>query len=867
MTPTGPSAIATFGEVIFNPSLAIARTLLPVTGDAVLSLRLTAALFGIASLLLMFLALKRTVSVESALIGAWLLALSPWHIGLGRISSPETAVVFFITLSLWTLLHSLSSRDRRWWVATGLALSVVTMAGPDLAPTIALWAVLIGLIVSVQQRRLFAPGLLFAATAIAVSLTPFFRQTNGIAPGFHAQSARLILDALLQGIGGLDALALLNWLTVALALLGLGVMVRYATRTSMAVLLSGFLPLALLLARQFDPSQQPPAAWLLPLLPLAIVAATLAADQMLTSTVEVWRPLVRPAYFVATALLLVALSGAAGVGALWAGLDGDMTAANDPSDNAMLTYLETEMDDSTITYVPPTLFDNPALQLQGVEWLEEGRVLPLSSVEDALFSQGGSAGQRFLIRGDDRALLDLLMAYFPRSTAEPHFDEEAGRLLFYAFTPAAEDRLWPGLIGSYFSDTNLGDTSEPELLMDRRDGPLAFDWSGSFSPEPPFVVEWQGSLRVPVSGIYRFVVDGVGEGVDGGRQEAQEEDERTDSVLFSMLLDNQIVLDSSLGVLEMDELLAEGLYQINMRYESGDTLTPLSVRWQRPDGVNEVIPQELLVTRTLPNLGLMGSYYRGGAFQPPAQMVRKDLRFDQQPGFPDGYSVRWTGKLAANRAGEYLLATVADGYSRLSIDGQLLVEQVQTGVSAGEGNENPTDYAEGLIYLEDGWHTIQVDFSPSTESSTLQLLWQPPGSFPSLLSSVYLRPVSAESELADLTMPRAPALTDPRLGTDDFALSQGMALRQPAVVLPPQNLPPLALEQLWSVGGSCGSDADQLNGPHGVVIQTRLELASLLPTAQTNVSQSSTWMGTRCPRSSAINLRSRTMWTSSPAAS
>ncbi len=809
---------STFGVAILDPFFAVARMLMPLTGDAVLSLRLAAALFGITSLLLIFLALKQLVSVESAFLGAWLLALSPWHIGLGRISSPETAVVFFITLSLGTLLHALASRDRRWWVAAGLALSAVTIAGPGLAPAIALWAVGVGVIACVRQRRFYASALLLAATAIAVSLTPFFQQTDGSTDIFHARSARLILDTLLERMGRLGDLSMINRLTMALALLGLGAMVRYAMRASMAVLLGGLLPLALLLTMQIDPPQQPMASWLLPLLPFAIVAATLAADQMLAGLVEIWRPLVRPAYFVTAAFLLVALTGAAGVGALWADLNGDMAAANDPPDSAMLTYLETEMDDGAIIYVPPTLFDSPALQLQGAGWLDEGRVLPLSSIEDALFSQGGSAGQRFLIRGDDRALLDLLLAYFPRSTAKPHFDEEAGRLLFYVLVPNAEDRLWPGLIGSYFRGTNLGDTTQTELLMDRRDGPLTFDWSGSFSPQPPFVVEWQGSLRVPASGRYRFVVDGVD--VGAGTQETQEEYERMDSALFTLLLDNQVVLDSSLGVLEMDELLAEGVYQISMRYESGDTLTPLSIRWQRSDDINEVIPQSLLVTRILPDLGLIGSYYQGGAFQPPAQRLRKDLRFDQPPDFPDGYSVRWTGKLAANRAGEYLLATLADGYSRLSIDGRLLVEHVQTGGAASESSESPTDYAEGLIYLEEGWHTIQVDFSPSTESSTLQLLWQSPGSFPGLLSSVYLRPVSADSELADLSMPPAPALTDSRLGTDDFALSQGMAMRQPAVVLPPQNLPPLALEQLWSVGGGCRGDAGQLNGPHGVVIDT-----------------------------------------------
>ena len=653
----------------FDPFFAVAQATLPFTENAVLSLRLSAAFFGIATLLVVFLTLKRLATVESALIGAWLLALSSWHIGAGRTAEPGIAVALFITLSLWALLHALASRDRRWWVAAGLTLGAVVVAEPSLALAVGLWAVAIGVIASIQQRhKLYAPALLLVATAIAVSLTPVFQQANGLAIFQTRLSTRPLVDAWLNSANVSGDLVVANWLTLALAMLGLGYMLRFALRPAMATLLAGAVLIALSLTWQVEPASLSLSALFLPLLPFGIVAATLAADQLLTITVDLWRSLVRPAYLVTAALLLVVLVGGSGVSALWDGLNQGGSATNDTADAAMLAYLETAVEEGTVIYVPPSLFENPAFQLQGVDWVEEGSVRPLSSLESALFAGGDSTVQRFLIRGGDQSLLDLLRAYFPNSSAEPHFDEEVGQLLFYTVTAAAEDRLWPGLVGSYFSDT-----LEPELLMDRRDGPLAFDWTQSFSPQPPFVAEWQGSLHVPEGGTYRFSVDGVDDGLDGT------------GPVFTLLLDNRVILDSSLGITENEELLAGGIYRIDMRYKSGAAPAPLSLRWTRPDGIDEVIPRTSLVTRPLPDLGLTGTYFSGAAFQPPAMMLRKDQRFDQPPpDLPDAYSVRWTGMLAANRAGEYLLATLGDGYTRLLVDDQLLVENRLDSGASGE---------------------------------------------------------------------------------------------------------------------------------------------------------------------------------------
>ncbi len=67
-------------------------------------------------------------------------------------------------------------------------------------------------------------------------------------------------------------------------------------------------------------------------------------------------------------------------------------------------------------------------------------------------------------------------------------------------------------------------------------------------------------------------------------------------------------------------------------------------------------------------------------------------------------------------------------------------------------------------------------------------------------------------------MPSAPDLIDPRLGDDAFALSYVSELVQPHTVMPPADLPPLLLEEVWRVDGGCGAGAGQLNAPHGVAL-------------------------------------------------
>ena len=397
----------------------------------------------------------------------------------------------------------------------------------------------------------------------------------------------------------------------------------------------------------------------------------------------------------------------------------------------------------------------PPPRLSAGALLDGPDVAPLGDPFDILLTETGGRDLQLLLASAQHEVRDLLNQFYPGSQAEPIFDDD-GRLLFSAVTvPADTLRLRQGLAGTYYSGAPA-----TELIADQRDGPLAFDWSSPpRADRAPFQVDWSGSLLVPATGDYRFAVRGVDD----------------PAALFSLQLDDEIVLDSSLGLLEIEKTLARGPYRLTMRYASsanaGAQPLPLIVTWAPPGGAEEPIPRNALISPALPEMGLLAMYFADSDFAGPALTMRKELIV----GMPDSNqlqaeAVRWQGNLAAPRSGEYLLAVVADGAYELTIDGLSLIDSRL--VALGEDPAATRGYSESLIYLEQGWHELALRFVPAEPGAELRLLWQPPGGAPDVIPPIYLSPHPGTLETTDLPLPPPPPLTDPGLGDDRFALSQ-----------------------------------------------------------------------------------------------
>ena len=796
---------------LFNLYTRLSQFLFGLTGSSLVSLRLAAALIGIATIPAFFVLTREIIRVDSALLATALLALSPWHLWAGRTSQPWIVLPLFSCLAIWAVWRAYAAPTVRSWVLAGAGFGLLILSAPAVQGIYILLLLLAGAIFvliyrpEAPARHLLLWMTTFFLTAVAVAV-PAIVET--VADGtLAAQLASMsgfqeitgALTLLLQPGQGATPAANLLWAALpgALAILGVGYLLRFIAVPRIA-LLSAAILLLVAGALRLDPALYRPAVALLPALIPIGMAAAIALDQLVRGIQEQWHRLLRPATVVTAALILMTFFGVRSLQPLVHALETAGFSTRDPVDAAMARYLSDRPQLTTgdsVVFVPASLFDNPTARVVAGPLLASAQLQPMGSVDTLLFPVDGES-LRYLIPAADQARLDLLSLIYPAAEIEPYLDPDSGSHLFTIFSLSAQYLAQRrGLDGLYFAGI-LGDG---ELLARRADGPLAFDWAELSDHQGPFAVEWQGALLVPEAGAYTLSVEG-----------AQAED-----ALFSLYLDNRIVLDSSLNLLESRQILAQGIYTVDMTYRSGSVPGPLTVRWQRPGAEPEPIPRTVLVNPAPPDVGLLGTYFSGAQFQGPALDLRKDLLPGIAADLPHPYSVIWRGKLAAARAGEYLLGTVADGVTQLSVDGHILVDSV----AAESGAESDVaGYAEGVIYLDRGWHEIEVRFVPATSASELRLLWQPPGGFPLPLPPDYLLPREGEVLAADLPLPTPPALADSRLGNDGFALSQNIQMRRSGSVSGAGSLPPLPVVIRWQVDNGCGIADDQFEQPRGVAI-------------------------------------------------
>ena len=811
----------------------LAHLLFRMTGEGLYSLRLAAALLGIATLPLFFWLARPYARMGGAALLTMYFALSPWHIWAGRSSDPWIVAPLLICIALGAGIRALHSHDRRWWWAAGNGWGLLLIELPLLRAALLIWLfLLIGLSFLTMRREHYTRSLIWLHAPIPVVgalvvagpvVMTAWRHGGAVQAAATAGPATTptgmlsLLTGLLYG-GGAPTVdfflgqPLLAPLTAALTVLGIGYLVRYGWKPRPALALGGVIILGIAVVRA-DTGDLAPVSLLLVLLPLLYLAGAAALDQMLWAFQVAWHALVPAPRLLITVLVLVL------VGAGWRAINLTQqlhtanSTAQDSVDVAMGRFLAGCLAQNSaepclnhnsfagappIIFVPPAVLSSPVVRLLAGAALTSDRVHPLDVASDLLPNGAPTSDLVYLIPIDNEPLLSLLQQLYPFATIQAQPQNQAGPTLFVVFTVAQQDVLnRQGLQGRYFTGTKA-DSNQPAALHSQ-DGPLQFAWSQNPPLRAPFNAVWDGSLLIPAAGTYRFSLE-PGKANGAG------------APVLSLQLDGNLILDTSLGLSDKSEVLAQGAYHFTLRYHTDGPPSDWAVRWQPPGGQLEVIPRTALLSPALPNIGLVGTYFAGDHLQGPALTVRKDMVLGAYVELPRPFSVQWQGKLAAPRAGEYLFAVTADGFTQILIDGHDLLD-----FQPNTGQLDQPDYARSSIYLSIGWHTLEIRYIPQARQPNLRILWQPPGSSPALLPSNDLLPILADIHPGDAPLPPAPELVDARLGNDQFALSYTTDLSQPKVTVPPTDLPGLLAEQVWSAG-SCGSGPNQLNAPHGVAI-------------------------------------------------
>ncbi len=816
----------------------LAQLLVRFSGSGLLSLRLSATVFGWLTLVALAAALRRLMAPASALFGVALLAASPWHLWAGRTSDAGMAAAFLTALTLWLGLEALARTHARWWILWGAAAGLLAAQTPALWPGATLWVLVtaaLGLGQAVPQRTrvstrtlwLWPPAGFLAALSVAlpalpaaVSRTHLWTPPAGAGPADNSVTLfAALLRPDLSPAGPFLQAALLNGVVAALVLAGLGALLRHLRQPAAPFVVVGAGAL-LWAAAQADFTATSPATLLLAGLPFWIALAAVAVDRLLAALLAAWGPpLVRSARLLAAAaVLLLLVVGRGTVSLLWA-LDAGGSGVNTQIEANMARYIagwyRDHPDDAATTFVlPATAIDHPSVRLSAGAALAGGHLQPLELAHTLPYTGPATGDVIYLQPLLDSQVLGLLRQLYPNGEAATELDAAGEQALFNRFIVRQADlqraqtlqmAVTPGSGGA------AGSAGEAAFGEPLAVSALDFAWSATPPRSLPFTAQWQGSLVVPESGSYRFVVENSGP-------------EST----FTLTLDDVLLLDSSLGMREQQQTLAQGIYRFQLEYHSGSRPGDLRVRWQRPDNPEETLGSPFLHSPTLADQGLFGEYYANDRFEGVPVTTHKDPIIGLAPNLPLPYSVRWHGLLAAPRAGEYVVGADAGGSVQVVVDGQTLADnRAEASVSGSESGAEASSYSESLMYLSAAWHPVEIRFatgSPtagSTGATGLRLLWQPPGSDPSELSSRYLFPAYGPVGPLDVALPPAPQLVDPMLGDDSFALSRASEVWQPHLRVPPSNLPPLPLQKLWQAGGVCGDAPEAFAAPHGAAFSSQ----------------------------------------------
>lgn len=791
-----------------TPALGVLLSLAKFAAvDALTALRYGTALLSSLTLLVFVLLLRRFASSGGVLLGAALLAFHPWHLAATRGAGSVIELTLLIAMALWGSTSGLQSGRPAAWAVAGLTLGLLFHAAPGWTGVWAAWLVLlVVLTLSHPDGRRRPAGLwVAAATTVVGVLSPWTSGVSAAAalPGLPAGTGELITAQVAPFVAA--ALAVVPVWLAALTIMGIGVPARLG-RGGLLLLLTAAGAALMTIALPATATNAPALGSLLGI--WGVTFAALALDQLLRATQRAWRPLARPGVLTAWATVALVAIGMFGAWDLSHRAARTVSRAENPDAQALAQFLagvvEESGDSGPLLFAPADLLSAPAVRLAGSKLLSSGRLLPFDWIEDLPWSGDAPDGIAYLLPTTSPALLDAVRAVYPGGSGVKVRDAEGRDILnlwrvdaqTLAQSLGVEQRLFAG------DDGASGENADVTTGV----GPMSFAWGESPPMELPFGAEWQGSLLVRDAGNYTFSVSAL------------------PTARFSVTLDDRLLLDSSAGLQTRGEMLPAGTHRLAVQYHSGETPGDFALLWQQAGEEASPIPREVLFNPPLPVQGLVGAYMKSADWSGPVFTLRQDPAIQADTSLQPPWSVVWQGHLAAPRSGEYLIGAVSSGPATVSVDGKIVATRAdpQGGDAVTAASVAPS---EGLLYLERGWHPIEIRFSTGDPAAAgaassgppdMRLYWQPPGSAPTALPAAMLSPSPVELGPADTPLPDL-NLDDARLGNSFFALSADPTLWQPQVRYAPDHLMALPFAREWSAG-SCGASEGYLNSPHGLAV-------------------------------------------------
>jgi hypothetical protein len=306
--------------------------------------------------------------------------------------------------------------------------------------------------------------------------------------------------------------------------------------------------------------------------------------------------------------------------------------------------------------------------------------------------------------------------------------------------PTAEPTPESGWFGQYYNNPDLAGAP----LETRTDPAIDFDWGlgAPFSrlPSNHFSVRWTQSLPFE-EGRYRFFASSD----DGVR----------------VWLDDVLIIDewhrTTADIYTADRFLPAGTHDIRVEYFEAFQLANVRFWWEPLAGL----------------AGWRGEYYANPFLSGSPQFVRDDpdVAFHwgldaPAPGLPrDSFSVRWTREQYFP-AGRYEFHALVDDGMRLFVNNTPVIDAWQQG-SVRQVN--------GAITLNEGNHTLRVEYFENDLDASIMLWWDSGGTFPDWRGEYW---DNASFEGLPVIVRNDPAVNfrwqfeppDPRLPADNFSI-------------------------------------------------------------------------------------------------
>ena len=735
---------ANYGRgALFIYLLALAFKLL---GVSVLTMRLVTAVLGVLTILAFYFLFRQLFGPGLGLVGAYLIAISRWHINFSRVVFDAVLLPLLAALAFYFLFKGLRSRRRTdfLWGGLALGLGLHTYAPFRLIPFV---IVLFLLYKVLTERGFVRRSGLGVAIFVLASFMVFAPLGQYARENWKAFSSRTKEASILtkrdqpdltkalwnntqahllmfnyrgdrNGRHNLPGEPMLDFATAVLFALGLGYSLYRWREPRSFFFLTCFVVLLLggILSVDFEAPQA-----------LRAIGTLLAAYFFACLTLErLWvgcrRAFGSRAGLLALAVIvpLLIYSGWANFHTYFYRQAQNFAVWNAFSTSETLTARTMKaLGHQYDFYVSAFFYQHPTLRFIAPDvttykrWDVSGGLPFRESGEKPLFI--------FL---DAQKRSDFLEAqrYYPNADFEEVLPTFGGPPVLYTIRLTGEDlRSIQGLMAYYYDNEEW----EGEAALEHQEKSLDLNWPDEASWARPelalsgvegqgrraesFSVELRGVLYAPYYGPYLLKLEAPAEA--------------------QLYLDENLLLDGS-GVMAQEITLAEGNHALRVRAVGAEGR--LRLQWRPPGGEEALVPTWALYKPPVTNNGLLGTYYQNLEWAGPPALARIDpslsMYFHITP-LPRPYTVEWQGVVSIPLAGFYAFGLESIDDSHLYIDGRLVVEATE-----------PNAYREGSVELTAGFHDIRLRYTDRSGHSHINLYWTPPGQGRQIVPSQNLYP-------------------------------------------------------------------------------------------------------------------------------